>query len=115
MFLEGKKPNSAKIVLVNFLAHSLHIGQKYGKKNAYFCKSNKSAVIRVFWHAEFISALKPEPNPTFFEKNANNNNKKKKNYHYFLFFVIFSKSYKQNCLKSVESCFLDGNNQIQPK
>ena len=49
-------------------------------------------VIRVFWHAEFISALKPELNPTVFEKNAKNEIK------YlitsiFLFFVIFSKSY----------------------
>ena len=26
----------------------------------------------VFWHAEFISALKTELNPTVFEKNAKN-------------------------------------------
>ena len=27
-------------------------------------------VIRVFWHVEFISALKTELNPTVFEKNT---------------------------------------------
>ena len=29
-------------------------------------------------------------------------------HHYFLFFVIFSKSLKEKCLISTESCFLDG-------
>ena len=41
-------------------------------KNAFFSKPHKNAVISVFWHAEFISALKPELNPTVFEKNAKN-------------------------------------------
>ena len=41
-------------------------------KNAFSSKSHKNAVIRVFWHAEFISALKTELNPTVFEKNAKN-------------------------------------------
>ena len=41
-------------------------------KDAFFSKSHKNAVIRVFWHAEFISALKTELNPTVFEKNAKN-------------------------------------------
>ena len=45
-------------------------------------------VIRVFWHAEFISALKIELNPTVFEKNAKKK-KKKSNDHYFLFFCGF--------------------------
>ena len=39
-------------------------------------------VISVFWHAEFISALKTELNPTVFEKNAENKIK-------YLIFIIF--------------------------
>ena len=75
-FLDGKKSNSAKMVLINFLAHSLQIAilvrAKIRGKTASFSKSHKNAVIRVFWHAEFISALKIELNPTVFEKNAKN-------------------------------------------
>ena len=80
------------------------------RKEAVFCKSYKNTykntLIRVFLHAEFISALKTEPKPTVFEKYAEN---RKKNicYHYFLFFVIFSISFKQNFLKPNESCLLD--------
>ena len=74
---------------------------------AVFCKSYKNPLFTVFLQAEFISALKTEPNPTVFEKYAKN---RKKNicYHYFLFFVIFSTSFKQNFLKPNESCFLNG-------
>ena len=58
-------------------------------KPAFFFKTHKNAVNRVFWHAEFISALKIKLNPTVSEKNEK---KKKKIYnYYFLFFVIFSK------------------------
>ena len=39
-------------------------------KTAFFSKSHKNAVIRVFWHEEFISALKIELNPKVFEKNV---------------------------------------------
>ena len=53
---------------------SYYIKGKNSEKTAFFSKSHKNAVIRVFWHAEFISALKTELNPTIFEKNA----KKKK-------------------------------------
>ena len=69
-FLDGKKSNSAKMVLINFLTHSLQIAilLKTRGKDAFFSKSHKNAVIRVFWHAEFISALKTELNPTVFEK-----------------------------------------------
>ena len=74
------------------------------RKEAVFCKSYKNTLIRVFLHAEFISALKTEPKPTVFEKYAEN---RKKIYHYFLFFVIFSISFKQNFLKPNESCLLD--------
>ena len=41
-------------------------------KSAAFSKSHKNTVIRVFWHAKFISALKTKLNPTVFEKNAKN-------------------------------------------
>ena len=109
-FLDGKKPNSAKMVVINFLAHSLQIGivrVKIRGKKVFFSKYHKNAVFLVFWYVEFISALKTELNPTVFEKNAKNEIK------YliiiiFLFFVIFSKCYKQNCIKTMESWFLDG-------
>ena len=41
-------------------------------KTAFSSKSHKNAVIRLFWHAEFISALKTDLNPMVFEKNAKN-------------------------------------------
>ena len=80
---------------------------KISRKTAFFSKSHKNAVIRIFWHVEFISALKTELNSTVFEKNANNEIK------YliiviFYFFVIFSKRYQHNCIKTMESWFLDG-------
>ena len=75
-FLDGKTPNSAKMVLNNFLPiasrSSWYSKGKNSGKNAFFSKSHKNVVIRVFWHAEFISALKTELNPTNFEKNAKN-------------------------------------------
>ena len=53
-------------------------------------KSYENVHIRVFLHAEFISALKTEPKSMVFEKCAKNG-KKKENiyYYYFLFFEIF--------------------------
>ena len=71
-FLDGKTPNTAKMVLINFLAHSLQIvvRAKIRGKTAFFSKSHKNAVIRVCWRAEFISAMKIKLNPTVFEKNA---------------------------------------------
>ena len=45
---------------------------KIRAKTAFFSKSHENAVIRVFWHAEFFSALKTDLNPTVLEKNANN-------------------------------------------
>ena len=74
---------------------------------AAFWKSYKNTLIRVFLHAEFISALKTEPKPTVFEKYAKNS-KKIFVIIIFYFFVIFSISFKQNFLKPNESCFLDG-------
>ena len=55
---------------------------KIRRKTAFFSKSHKNAVIRVFWHVEFISALKTEVNPMVFEKNAKNKIK-------YLIIVIF--------------------------
>ena len=50
-------------------------------------KSYENVLIRVFLHAEFISALKTEPKSMVFEKYAKN--EQKIYYHYFLFFEIF--------------------------
>ena len=72
---------------------------------AVFCKSYKNTLIKVFLHAEFISALKTESKPTVFKKYAKN--RKKIFIIIFYFFVIFSISFKQNFLKPNESCFLD--------
>ena len=52
-------------------------------------KSYEIVLIRVFLHAEFISALKTEPKSMVFEKYAKNENKENIYYHYFLFFEIF--------------------------
>ena len=92
-FLNGKTTNSAEMVLIIFLAHCLQIvilyivRAKIRRKPAFFSKSHKNAVIRVFWQAEFISALKIKLNPTVFEKNAKKLNKISTNY--FLFFCDF--------------------------
>ena len=43
---------------------------------AVFLKSYKNMLIRVFLHAEFISALKTEPKSMVFEKYAKNGKKK---------------------------------------
>ena len=51
-------------------------------------KSYEIVLIREFFHAEFISALKTEPKSMVFEKYAKNV-KKKNYYHYFLYFEIF--------------------------
>ena len=88
-FLGGKKPNSAKMVLINFCAHSLQIAinivrAKIRGKNAFVCKSHKNGVNRVFWHAKFILECKTELNPKVFEKNAKNKIK----YLLSLFFIF---------------------------
>ena len=53
-----------------------------------FCKSYENVLIRVFLHAEFISALKTVPKSMGFEKYARNGIKNIY-YHYFLFFCDF--------------------------
>ena len=55
---------------------------------AVFFKSYEIVLIRVFFHAEFISAMKTEPKSMVFEKYAKNG-KINIYYHYFLFFEIF--------------------------
>ena len=67
-------------------------------------------LIRVFLHAEFISAMKTVQNPTIFVKNA----KKKKNRkmisfgNFCKFFEIYTETLEQNIRKSHKICFLDG-------
>ena len=85
--------------------HAIACSKILGKMDV-FCKYYKNTLIRVFLHAEFISALKMEAQPTVFEKYAENR-KKKYFYNYFLFFVIFSINFKQNFLKPNESSLLD--------
>ena len=51
-------------------------------------KSYEIVLIRVFLHAEFISAPKTEIKSMVFEKYAKNGKKKNIYYHYFLFFEI---------------------------
>ena len=51
-------------------------------------KSYENVLIRVFLHAEFISALKTEPKSMVFEKYAKKR-KKKNLLSLFLFFEIF--------------------------
>ena len=52
-------------------------------------KSYENVLIRVFLHAEFISAPKTEIKSMVFEKYAKNGKKKNIYYHYFLFFFRF--------------------------
>ena len=68
--------------------------------------------IRVFLHAEFISAMKTVQNPTIFMKNVK---KKKKKMEKLIILVIsvnflrFShETLEQNIRKSQKICFLDG-------
>ena len=86
-FLDEKKSNLAKMVLINFLARSLQIALLYSKgknsgKKRFFLQTHKNVVIRVFWHVKFISALKTDLNPMVFEKNPKNKIK-------YLIIIIF--------------------------
>ena len=55
---------------------------KIGRKTRFFYKSHKNVVKMVFWHVEFISALKTELDSMVLEKNAKNKIK-------YLIIVIF--------------------------
>ena len=110
MFVRQKEAKYSQISIYQFFGrqhenrHAIAC-QKILRKEAFFCKSYKNTLIRIFLNAEFISAPKTEPKPTVFEKYEEN--RKKNVYHYFLFFVIFSIIFKQNFLKPNESCLLD--------
>ena len=52
-------------------------------------KSYENVLIRVFLHAEFISALKTETKSMVFLRNMQKMKKKNIYYHYFLYFEIF--------------------------
>ena len=79
-FLDGKKPNIAKLVDINFLAdneknrQAIGFGKMEGKM-AFFCKSYENVLIWLFLHAEFISALKTEEKSMVFDKHAKNGKK----------------------------------------
>ena len=70
-------------------------------------KSYEIVLIRVFLHAEFISAPRTVPKSMVFEKYA-----KKEKYYLLSLFSIFLrflyKSFNQKFLIPTESCFLDG-------
>ena len=77
-FLDGKKPNIAKLVDINFLADNeknRQALQKWKGKWLFFCKSYENVLIWVFLHAEFISALKTEPKSMVFENMQKMENK----------------------------------------
>ena len=61
-------------------------------------------IIRIFLHAEFISAMKKVQNPTISMKNAKN--RKMNNFGNFCeLFEIFTETLEQNIRKSQEICF----------
>ena len=70
-------------------------------------KSYENVLIRVFLHAEFISALKTEPKSMVIEKYTKN---KKKIFIIIIFYFLrfLSKSFNEKFLIPTESCFLDG-------
>ena len=111
MFVRQKEAKYNQISIYQFFGrqhenrHAIACS-KILRKEAVFSKSYKNTPIRVFLHAEFISALKTKRKPTVFEKYAENR-KKIFVIIIFYFFVIFSISFKQNFLKPNESCLLD--------
>ena len=80
MFVRWKEAKYSQISIYQFFnryhenRHAIACS-KILRKMAVFCKSYKNTLIRVFLHAEFISALKTEPKPTVFEKYAENRKK----------------------------------------
>ena len=65
-------------------------------------------LIRVFLHAEIISAMKTVQNPTIFMKNAKKIEKLIIQVISVKFFEILNETLKQNMRKSEKICFLDG-------
>ena len=80
MFVRQKEAKYSQISIYQFFGrqhenrHAIACS-KILRKEAVFSKSYKNTLIRVFLHAEFISALKTEPKPTVFEKYAENSKK----------------------------------------
>ena len=71
MFLDEKKRNKAKLEILKFLRKSgLSQGYSLCDLLCLISKFYKNMFIRVFLHAEFISAMKTVQNPTIFVKNA---------------------------------------------
>ena len=89
MFVRQKEAKYSQISIYLFFGrqhenrHAIACS-KILRKEAVFCKSYKNTLIRVFLHAEFISALKTEPKPTVFEKYTENSKK-----YLLLLFSIF--------------------------
>ena len=54
----------------NRLSRTVIAFGKMGRNFCLICKVNENALVRVFLHAEFMSAMKTAQNPTVFMKNA---------------------------------------------
>ena len=75
MFFRWKRRQiKENLKCLNFLEYQLYrkaiAFDKIGSNYAVSGNSTKNMLIRVFLHAEFISALKTVQNPTIFVKNA---------------------------------------------
>ena len=110
MFVRQKEAKYSQISIYQFFGrqhenrHAIACSKNSLKLDV-FCKYYKNTLIRVFLHAEFISALKMEAQPTVFEKYAEN--RKKNLLLLFSIFVIFSINFKPNFLKPNETSLLD--------
>ena len=69
-----KKTNKGKLEIFKFWEYQLYCQaiafDKIGSNYVLSANSTKNMLIRVFLHAEFISAMKTVQNPTIFVKNA---------------------------------------------
>ena len=69
-FLDGKEDKFRKISNFKIFEKISFIVDKFGGNYVLSANSIKNMLIRVFLHAEFISAMKTVQNPTIFVKNA---------------------------------------------
>ena len=110
MFVRQKEAKYSQISIYQFFGsqhenrHAIACS-KIVRKEAVFCKSYKNTLIRVFLHAEFISALKTEPKLTVFEKCADY--RKKPLLSLFSIFCDFLYQFQAKFPKPNESCLLD--------
>ena len=65
-------------------------------------------LIRVFLHAEFISAMKTVKKTYDFHDISKKKKRKMNNFGNFCKFFIFTETLEQNIRKSQKICFLDG-------